>query len=259
MQRTLEIIAFAVVLLLAGLAIHAWLSSRDDQLRLQATLATQKQLIDAADARERDRATSLNATLAQIAALKRTTQTPEEILRDLPNYLSLPQPLTLSPSSKGATAKQGSAASSKSAPTSELAESGSTRKGIAACPEGNAPPECSSRGSVSPSSPSTTGTSVTAPQELPASPSAQIPTVDLKPLYDFVQDCRACQAQLASAKLDAADNATKITALTRERDAATTAAKGGGFWLRLRRNVLWFAVGVGAGAVALCSTGHCRP
>src|SRR5271170_6132534 len=97
MTRTIEIAAFAVLLLLAGLAVHAWLSSRDDQLRLQATLATQKQLLDAADARERDRNSSLNATLAQIAALKRTTQTPEEILRDLPKYLSLPQPLTMAP------------------------------------------------------------------------------------------------------------------------------------------------------------------
>src|ERR1700675_2591551 len=114
MLRTIEIAAFAFLLLLAGLAFHAWLSSRDDQLRLQATLATQKQLLDAADARERDRATSLNATLAQIAALKRTTQTPEQILLDLPKYLSLPQPITLTPSSTPAIAKKGTAASAAS-------------------------------------------------------------------------------------------------------------------------------------------------
>lgn len=259
MQRTIEIIAFAVVLLLAGLAIHAWLSSRDDQLRLQATLATQKQLLDAADARERDRATSLNATLTQIAALKRIAQTPEEILRDLPNYLSLPQPLSLSPSTKGATAKQGSAASSKKAPTSDPVESGSIQQGIAVCPDGSALPGCGGRDNANPSTPPTTPPGAINLQDLPSSPGAQIPAADLKPLYDFVQDCRACQAQLASAKLDAADNATKITALTRERDAAITAAKGGSFWLRLRRNALWFAVGAGAGAIALCSTGHCRP
>jgi hypothetical protein len=89
-------------------------------------------------------------------------------------------------------------------------------------------------------------------------PSAQIPAADLKPLYDYIQDCRSCQAQLAAAKLDTADNAAKLSAITRERDAALTAAKGGTFWRRLRRNALWFAVGAGAEAVALCGTGHCR-
>ncbi|MGC1629293.1 MAG: hypothetical protein WA735_20745, partial [Candidatus Acidiferrales bacterium] len=67
-----------------------------------------------------------------------------------------------------------------------------------------------------------------------------------------------CQAQLATAKLNAADDAAKLAAITRERDAAITTAKGGTFWRRLRRNALWFAVGAGAGAVALCGTGHCR-
>jgi hypothetical protein len=257
MLRTIEIAAFAFLLLLAGLAFHAWLSSRDDQLRLQATLATQKQLLDAADARERDRATSLNATLAQIAALKRTTQTPEQILLDLPKYLSLPQPITLTPSSTPAIAKKGTAASALSTAPVAPPTSGTAQQGSAPCPEGSPQSGCSTpdtKASVNPRTPA----NPTA-QDLPDSPTAQIPAADLKPLYDFVQDCRACQAQLASAKLDAADNVTKITALTRERDAAITAAKGGTFWLRLRRNVLWFAVGAGGGAVALCGMGHCRP
>jgi hypothetical protein len=95
-------------------------------------------------------------------------------------------------------------------------------------------------------------------QDLPDAPSAQIPAADLKPLFDYVQDCRSCQAQLAAAKQDATDNAAKLTALTRERDAAVATAKGGTFWQRLHRNALWFVVGAGAGAVAVCGTGHCR-
>ena len=94
-RRTLEIAAFATALLVASLAAHAWLASRDEQVRLASTLAAQKQLIDAADARERSRQPALDSTLAQIEKLKRTTQTPAQIVRDLPKYLPLPQPITL--------------------------------------------------------------------------------------------------------------------------------------------------------------------
>src|ERR1700723_1205878 len=94
-RRIFEICLFIAVTIIAGTAFHAWLASHDDQLRLQATLATQKQQLDAANDRERDRAATLNQTLAQIEKLKRETQTPQQILRDLPQYLKLPQPITL--------------------------------------------------------------------------------------------------------------------------------------------------------------------
>ncbi len=227
MRSSIEIVVSTLALILAALAFHAWLASRDDQLRLQATLAAQKQLLDAADARERDRAATLQDTLAQIDALKRATQTPAQILSDLPKYLSLPQPITLAPAGAGNPPS--------AARTGSTAQQGTGLTGK----------------SGAPASP--------APGDLPDAPAARIPAADLKPLYDFVQDCRACQAQLDAAKLNAADDATKITALTRERDAAITTAKGGGVWLRLRRNAVWFVVGAGAGAAALCGTGHCRP
>jgi type II secretory pathway pseudopilin PulG len=227
MRNTIEIVVSALALILAALAFHAWLAFRDDQLKLQATLAAQKQLLDAADARERDRAATLQDTLAQIAALKRATQTPAQILSDLPKYLSLPQPITLVPPAAGN-------------PPSATGTGNTPQQGTGLTGKSGAP--------VSP-----------APDDLPDAPAARIPATDLKPLYDFVQDCRACQAQLVAAKLNATDDATKIAALTRERDAAITTARGGGIWLRLRRNALWFVVGAGAGAVALCGTGHCRP
>lgn len=97
----------------------------------------------------------------------------------------------------------------------------------------------------------------TAPQS-----TTEIPAADLAPLYDYVQDCRACQLQLTAAKQNASDDAAKIRALTLERNAAVTAAKGGPIWLRLKRNAHWLAVGAAIGAVssaaALCHTGHCR-
>lgn len=194
-------------------------------MRLQVIRSAQKQLLDAADARERDRTATLNTTLAQIDALKRATQTPAQIVGDLPKYISLPQPITLAPA--GATNPPSTPASANT----QQGTGASENAGAAASPTA---------------------------ENLPSAPVAHIPAADLKPLYDFVQDCRACQAQLAIARLNSADDAKKIAALTTERDAAVTAAKGGGFWLRLRRNTLWFAVGAGAGAAALCGTGHCR-
>jgi type II secretory pathway pseudopilin PulG len=258
MLHKIEIAALVVALFIAGLAAHAWLASHDDQVRLQATLAAQKQLLDAADARERERDASLNNTLSQIEALKRTTQTPKQILRDLPKYLPLPQPLTFAPANNSVPSTQGAAAPPEDAPLAGLHTSRTTEQGTATCPEAGTAPGCR-QPSPQTSKNNTGSTDNPTASDLPSSPAAQIPTVDLKPLFDFVQDCRVCQAQLATAKLDAADNATKIAALTRERDAAITAAKGGSFWRRLRRNVLWFAVGAGAGAVAVCGTGHCRP
>ncbi|MDR3720229.1 MAG: hypothetical protein P4L00_01405 [Candidatus Acidoferrales bacterium] len=210
-RRTIEIAGFCAALLLAAMAVHAWLDSRDEQQRLASTLAAQKQLLDAADSRERTRQSALDATLAQIESLKRATLTPEQVLRDLPKYLPLPQPITLASATgpdASAPAQQGTDASAKAA---------------------------------IPRQP---------PSAFPTAPAAQIPSADLKPLYDYVQDCRACQAQLAAAKQNQADDAAKLAALTRERDAAVTATKGGTFWRRLRRNAAWFGVGAALGAAA---------
>ncbi|HXZ14199.1 MAG TPA: hypothetical protein VEG64_17565 [Candidatus Sulfotelmatobacter sp.] len=235
-------LAIILALLAAGAFLfRTWLESHDDQLRLHSTLDAQKQLLDAADARERERAATLKETLAQIDSLKRATQTPTQVLQDLPKYLQLPQPITLS--------------SSPITPAhSESVEQGtdaSPEKGSGAIHD-SAPP--ASIANLQASIDGSPGAG-----ELPSAPVAQIPASDLKPLYDYIQDCRACQAQLTSAKQNAADDAAKLAALTRERDAAIQAAKGGSFWMRLRRNARWFLVGATAGAAALCDTGHCRP
>ena len=247
-RRILEISATVIALLVAVMAAHAWMAEREDQLRMQATIAAQKQLLDAADMRERERDSALKDTLAQIESLKRAAQTPAEILRDLPKYLPLPQPITMIPSSGPAPGGQQATGPSEGQPClgkDSCAASGA----LVPAPLSQPTPQSAKHGSLFPQR-----------QGLPDAPipSAQIPATDLKPLYDYVQDCRSCQAQLAAAKLDAADSAVKLSATTRERDAALTAAKGGTFWRRLRRNALWFAVGAGAGAVALCGTGHCR-
>ncbi len=242
-RRIIELAVLSLALLIAAMSLHAWLASRDEQQRLATTLAAQKQLIDAADTRERTRQSALDATLAQIENLKRATQTPQQIITALPNYLPLPQPITFAPAQpqQGTIASQNPLATppptqkneAQSPPHSEAAKTEVAKAGVASTEVPDRP--VPSIVSCDPSSPNCT---------------AQIPTADLKPLYDYVQNCRACQAQLAAAKQTASDDATKIAALTKERDAATTSAKGGNFWRRLRRNALWFAAGATLAAAA---------
>jgi type II secretory pathway pseudopilin PulG len=89
---------------------------------------------------------------------------------------------------------------------------------------------------------------------LPDSPTpktnAVIPGEDLKPLYDFTIDCKACQSKLAAAQGDLTDERKKTTALTLERDDALRIARGGSVLRRIRRAAKWFLIGAAAGAVA---------
>jgi|HubBroStandDraft_6_1064221.scaffolds.fasta_scaffold00629_1 hypothetical protein len=251
-RRTLELVGFIAALLLATLAFHAWLASHDEQQRLQATLAAQKQLLDAADVRENDRNAALNSTLAQIAKLKTASLSPEEILRDLQQELSLPQPITL--------AAQRASASAESKPTpiaKKFAGASSEFLASSSITSSSAPSNANRQGTATAEITVQPAPAAPAPdrstdlrQILPSAPQAQIPAADLKPLFDFVQDCRSCQAQIAVAKLNAADDAAKIAALTRERDAALTAGKGGSFMRRLRRNAEWLAAGAALGYLA---------
>jgi hypothetical protein len=77
-----------------------------------------------------------------------------------------------------------------------------------------------------------------------------VPPADLKPLFDRLQDCRACQEQLGAAQQDLSDERAKVAALTIERDAAVKAARGGGFWSRFRTDAKWFVIGGVTGALA---------
>ena len=92
------------------------------------------------------------------------------------------------------------------------------------------------------------------PPASPNSPSPQtnavIPAEDLKPLYDFTIDCKACQARLAAAQGDLTDERKKTTALTHERDDALRIARGGSAWRRIGRAAKWLLIGAAAGAAA---------
>src|SRR5882672_343919 len=138
-------LAELTIALLLALAIYfSWRADHRDRSQLESELAATKQILAAADARQRDRDAQLAQTLATLAAEKRATVTPAQIVRELPSQISLPSPIAL-----------------QSAP-------------------------------ASPNSPS--------PQT-----NAVLPAEDLKPLYDFTIDCKACQAKLAAAQDDLID------------------------------------------------------
>jgi hypothetical protein len=97
----------------------------------------------------------------------------------------------------------------------------------------------------------TTGTEPnTAGKQSPSPDQAILPIEDLKPLYDFAIDCKACQAKLSAAEADLTDERAKAALLTHERDEAVTVAKGGSVLRRIARNAKWLAIGALAGAVA---------
>lgn len=83
-----------------------------------------------------------------------------------------------------------------------------------------------------------------------------VPQADLQPLFDHLADCRPCQERLATAQQDLNDERAKVSALMIERDAAVKAARGGGFWSRLRSNAKWFAIGGAMGALAASAAHH---
>lgn len=93
----------------------------------------------------------------------------------------------------------------------------------------------------------------TASNDIPPAP-LTIPIDDIKPLYDHLEDCRICAAQRDTAQQDLADQTARNAALTKERNAAVVAAKGGNFWARTRRAAKWFAIGLAIGASAAAAS-----
>src|SRR6266705_2502855 len=86
-------LTFAFVLALA--VYFSWRADRRDRSQLESELAATKQLLAAAGARQHDRDAQLAQTLATLAAEKRAIVTPAQIVRNLPNEIPLPAPITL--------------------------------------------------------------------------------------------------------------------------------------------------------------------
>jgi hypothetical protein len=207
----LRLAELAISAILATSLFLAWRAEREDRSKLAVQLATAQQSLTQATDRQQSRDTDLLRTLADLAAQKRQVQTPQQILQALPQQIPLPQPITLAPP----------------APQSVATDQTSTVKdGNSAVPK------------AGPAKP-------TAPE-----PQAVIPSADLKPLYDFALDCKACQSKLIAAQADLTDEKTKTTTLTKERDAAVRTAKGGSTLQRAVRAAKWLLIGAAAGTLA---------
>jgi hypothetical protein len=207
----------------ATILFTTWRANRHDTDRLAADLALAKQSLAQVDARQHDRDKQLLQTLATLAAEKRNITTPAQILRDLPQQIPLPSPITLQPK-----------------------------------PQLCAPPgftECGglvAASTIEPNrrSPPTATESNTAGKQSVKPDQAILPIEDLKPLYDFAINCKACQVKLAAAQADLTDERAKAALVTRERNEAVKVAKGGSVLRRIARNAKWLAIGALAGAVA---------
>ena len=196
-----------IIMVLAVSLIAAWRAERKDRANLAAELATAKQSLVQADERQHTRDSQLLQTLDTLAANKRNVTTPTQIIRELPQYLNLPTPLTLHPStSSQPQRKPDTHGESSPRPTDSIKDNQPTQ--------------------------------------------VIIPTEDLKQLYDFTLDCKACQAKLSATQGDLTDEKSKTATLTKERDAAITAAKGGSVLRRITRAAKWLAIGAAAGAIA---------
>jgi hypothetical protein len=91
------------------------------------------------------------------------------------------------------------------------------------------------------------------PPTQPSSPApkfAQLPVVDLRPLYNDAVDCKECQAQLATAQANLKDEQTKTATVSRELTDALRAARGGSALQRVARAAKWLLIGAAAGAAA---------
>jgi len=227
-------IALLALTAAAGLAARAWFVDHRSAAALSATLAASQQEVSAAAAQEKSRDAQLATQLAQIAALEKKVQTPQQALAALPGALPpLPLPITLNENS----AQLGPAAAGNQSPRDSNS---------AAAPAAAAAP------TAQPGTPAGAGI---VPSDI-APVIANIPQQDLKPLYDYLEQCQATTLDRDAARKDLTDAQTQVTALTQAKDAAVASAHGGGFWKQLRRGAKWFAIGAAVGAAAGAAAHH---
>ncbi|MGB6431503.1 MAG: hypothetical protein WBF06_13030 [Candidatus Acidiferrales bacterium] len=245
-------VALVALLIAAALIAHAWFAAHRSAAALSATLAASQKHLDAAAASEKARDAQLATQLAQIAALEKKVQTPQQALAALPSALPpLPQPITISPSApSSANAQAGGAGNQPASAGANTRASNSANAQSAAQNGASLPAAPGVRAGAGGASASAAVPSNLAPIV------ANIPQADLQPLYDYFENCQATTLDRDTAKKDLADAQTQVTALTQQRDAAVTSAKGGSFWTRLRRGAKWFAIGAATGAVVGAVAAH---
>jgi hypothetical protein len=232
-RRIIEIVLFALALGFAWISAASWLASRNAQRQFTAEIAAQQKLIAEADVTKHQQENDLKKLLKSIADLKEKTRTPSEVINELPKYLPLPSPITIAAPRQTGCVQQ---APRQVIMTHTPTIGGETAKTL---PDSR----------ISAAEP--LAVKAPTPSSLSAhNLDAQLPLQDLKPLFDFVQDCRTCAAELDAARKTAASDSVKISALTRERDQALRSEKSS-FWHRLQQDAVLLAFGAMAGYAAV--------
>jgi hypothetical protein len=216
-KLTLRLAELTVSAILATSLFLAWRAERSDRAKLATELAVAQQSLTQASDRQQSRDADLLHTLATLATQRHDVQTPQQILQSLPQQIPLPQPIVLAPLANQAASPSQTATTNDTAATTSSQHSPVTKS--------------------------------SAPE-----PQAVIPSADLKPLYDFALNCKACQAKLTAAQSDLADEKTKTATLTKERDAAVRTAKGGSAIQRFARAAEWLLIGAAAATLAARAT-----
>lgn len=228
-RKTAEMVFVLFALGSVWLSLDSWLSSRDAERKFKNASAVEQKLIAESDAANRQQENELKTLLKQTNDLKAKTKTPFQIVKELPKYLSLPVPITLANSEQtGCEVRTDCAGTSL---TSKVHDGKSSVNSIISPPE---------------------SPRVTAPKPsslLRGNLDAKLPVQDLRPLFNFVQDCRTCDAELDAARKMEGDDAIKLAALTRERDLALRVEKRS-YWRRFRQGVVLFSLGAMVGYAA---------
>ncbi len=216
MGNWIKLAALLVVVVLAAGVFVAWRDARKVQMALQAELKTTQQALAQATARQASRDAAVNDLVVGLKKKEAAVQKPAQVVAALPDVITLPAPITIEAEGAYTLGQPGG-------PDGPPAAAGRPYKSVGSVPDG-------------------------------IQPKVNFPAADLKPLYDFAADCKACQAKLGAAQADLADEKVKSQALSRERDDALRAAKGGSVLRRIARAAKWFAIGAAAGAIAAKAT-----
>jgi hypothetical protein len=212
---------------LGAVSFSTWQSASKDRQKLQAAIAAQQQVIAQLNSQEHARSVDLQATTKQIEALKRRISRPDEAVRNLPQYLQLPTPITPIPNDESATGRTNASA--------------------------NAQP---SEPPLKPTPPLSDHSGPASPPHLPQNSGFYLPSNDAKPLFDFVQNSRLCDLQLSSTRSDLQDERAKSADLAHERDQAVRATKNEPLIPRLKRDAKWLLIGA---ALTLAASRHIDP
>ena len=244
MSRTLHIVAVAATLLAALLISDAWRISRRNSVQLTATLSAQNALITQAATREQQRNHDLATALASIAAEKKRVQTPQQAAAAIPTlFPQLPLPIKISLPNLIPSPQP------PNQPPSRTNQSPHNQ-----FPDPQAPNKQTENWAPEHQDPDDQVDHQSSNDQPPAS--IFIPQPDLKPLYDTIQDGRACILERDATKKDLADEQSRLAAVIRERDAALVAAHGGNFWSHIKQSAKWFAIGALTAAIATKATSH---